>query len=223
MIRLVQKPLRVAISNDYEVVVRGLAAMLEPFADRVSVVELDSRMPVLSDVDVVLYDSFSQPQGDRMELSRLTRAGAAVVVYSWNAQPELVQDALRRGAQGYLTKSLPAHVVVEVLERVARGEVVTETGVEADPAPREHEWPGREAGLTERESEIVTLLAQGLSNQEIADKAFLSINSVKTYIRTAYKKMGVVRRSQAVRWAIAHGFLPDHLRILGPGDDERSA
>lgn len=215
-------PLRVAISNDYEVVVRGLAAMLEPFADRVLVVELDSRMPVLSHVDVILYDSFSQPQGDRIELSRLTRNGAKVVVYSWNVQPELVQDALRRGVTGYLAKSLEAEEVVEALERVAAGEVVTATGV-ADAPVRGGDWPGRAAGLTERESEIVTLVAQGLSNQEIAEKAYLSINSVKTYIRTAYKKMGVVRRSQAVRWAIAHGFLPDHLRILGPGDDERSA
>ena len=63
--------------------------------------------------------------------------------------------------------------------------------------------------LSARETEIVALIVRGLSNQEIAEAAFLSINSVKTYIRTAYKKMGVTRRSQAVVWAIQHGFEPE--------------
>jgi two-component system, NarL family, response regulator LiaR len=60
-----------------------------------------------------------------------------------------------------------------------------------------------------RESEVIALITQGLSNQEIADRCYLSINSVKTYIRTAYRKMGVARRSQAVLWGIQHGFEPD--------------
>ncbi|WP_193609164.1 LuxR C-terminal-related transcriptional regulator [Nocardioides lijunqiniae] len=62
--------------------------------------------------------------------------------------------------------------------------------------------------LSSRETEILSLIVRGLSNQEIADAAYLSINSVKTYIRTAYKKMGVTRRSQAVVWAMQHGFEP---------------
>nr|WP_227467367.1 LuxR C-terminal-related transcriptional regulator [Nocardioides lijunqiniae] len=62
--------------------------------------------------------------------------------------------------------------------------------------------------MSSRETEIVSLIVRGLSNQEIADTAYLSINSVKTYIRTAYRKMGVTRRSQAVVWAMQHGFGP---------------
>ena len=61
-------PIRVAIVNDYEIVVAGVAAMLEPYRDRVSVVELDAGLPVVSDVDVVLYDTFGQVQGDAMDL-----------------------------------------------------------------------------------------------------------------------------------------------------------
>ncbi len=63
------------------------------------------------------------------------------------------------------------------------------------------DWPGREAGLSPREAEILALITQGLSNQEIADRAYLSINSVKTYIRSAYRKIGVTRRTQAAVWA----------------------
>ena len=66
--------------------------------------------------------------------------------------------------------------------------------------------PGAPAGLSRRESEIVGLLTLGLSNQEIAQRCYLSVNSVKTYIRTAYRKMGVKSRTQAVLWAVDHGF-----------------
>ena len=75
-------------------------------------------------------------------------------------------------------------------------------------------WPGREWGLTEREAEVLALITQGLSNQEIAERSYLSINSVKTYIRTAYRKIGVTRRSQAVVWGMKHGFEPDRVRVV---------
>ena len=60
----------------------------------------------------------------------------------------------------------------------------------------------------------IALIAQGLSNQEIADGAFLSINSVKTYIRSAYRKIGVQRRTQAVLWATENGFVPNRSRVI---------
>ena len=72
------------------------------------------------------------------------------------------------------------------------------------------------AGLTPREAEILALITQGLSNQEIAARAFLSINSVKTYIRTAYRKINVASRSQAVLWGVDNGFKPDKLRTIDP-------
>ncbi|MDO9498020.1 MAG: LuxR C-terminal-related transcriptional regulator, partial [Nocardioides sp.] len=67
--------------------------------------------------------------------------------------------------------------------------------------------------------EVVALITQGLSNQEIADRCYLSINSVKTYVRTAYRKMQVTRRSQAVLWGIAHGLAPDRSRTIDPSTD----
>ena len=75
-------------------------------------------------------------------------------------------------------------------------------------------WPGKELGLTARESEVLVLITQGLSNQEIAERCYLSINSVKTYIRTAYRKLGVNRRAQAVAWGIRNGFEPDVSRLV---------
>ena len=69
------RPLRVAIVNDYDLVVAGVAAMLAPHHERVAVVELDSNLPVVSDVDVILYDTFGQVQGDGVDLEAHTPDG----------------------------------------------------------------------------------------------------------------------------------------------------
>jgi NarL family two-component system response regulator LiaR len=62
-------------------------------------------------------------------------------------------------------------------------------------------------GLTGREIEVLALIGEGLTNQEIADRVFISINSVKTYIRSAYRKIGVKSRSQAAVWGLQHGIV----------------
>lgn len=217
-------PLTVAIVNDYEVVVRGVHAMLAPFADRIQVVELAAQVPAEQPVDVTLYDTFSEPQVDGEEFDDVLREDpGAVVVYSWNVHPALVEVALAKGCRGYLDKSLGGEDLVAALERVAGGEIVISPaavdggdGPESEPAPAAGEWPGRSTGLSAREAEIVSLITQGLTNNDIAARTYLSINSVKTYIRTAYRKMGVTRRSQAVRWGLEHGMTPDVMRQVDP-------
>ena len=117
-----------------------------------------------------------------------------------------------RGASGYLSKGLEAEELVEAIERIHGGkQVLPIGGGTVNPKP-ESAWPGKEFGLTVREAEIIALITQGLSNQEIAERSYLSINSVKTYIRTAYRKIRVERRAQAVLWGIKHGFEPDVVR-----------
>jgi len=209
-------PIRVAIVNDYEMVVAGVAAMLAPHHDRVNVVELDSGLPVLSEVDVILYDTFGQIQGDGVDLEDLVHGtDARVVIFSWNLQPELVRKAVERGASGYLSKGMSAESIVTCLEAVHGGEtIVPRESAESVDHGAAGEWPGREFGLTAREAEVLALITQGLSNQEIADRTYLSINSVKTYIRTAYRKIDVTRRSQAVAWGMRHGFEPDRMRSV---------
>ncbi len=107
-------PIRLAIVNDYEIVVAGVAAMLAPHQDQVTVVEMDSGMPVMSNVDVILYDTFGQVQGDGVDLEDLVHgSGAKVVIFSWNVQPELVSRAVARGAAGYLSKGIGAKEIVD--------------------------------------------------------------------------------------------------------------
>ena len=203
-------PVRVAILNDYEIVVAGVAKMLEPHGDRVVVVETSTGAPSMGASDVVLYDTFSQSQGNAIDIAEVaSMTGAEVVLFSWNLDATLVAEALRRGAAGYLSKTLDGAGLADALVRVAAGERV----LPDDREGKDHgAWPGQEHGLSAREAEMMALITQGYSNAEIAERSYLSVNSVKTYIRTAYRKLGLNRRSQAVRWGLEHGFLPPEPR-----------
>ncbi len=82
---------------------------------------------------------------------------------------------------------------------------------EEETAPKQATYP---AGLTAREAEVLSLITMGLSNQEIAERTLLSLNSIKSYIRSAYRKIGVQRRTQAVIWATQNGFVPARARVV---------
>ncbi len=208
-------PLTLALVNDYDVVVIGVAHMFDQYTDRVRVAELNAATPLKDTVDIALYDSFAQPEADQDPIEELIRSKKArrVVVYTWNFHPVLIEAALEKGAGGYLSKALPAAELVEALEAVHSGEtVVTDAPPKKNPSVA-GDWPGRAEGLTEREAEILALITQGKSNAEIATTIYLSPNSIKSYIRTAYRKIGVKTRVEAVLWGVDHGFRPDHRRI----------
>jgi DNA-binding NarL/FixJ family response regulator len=208
-------PITVALVDDYDVVVMGVANMFDKYRDRLVVAELDSTMAVEDTVDIVLYDSFAQPESDHEEIATLVANPRAnrVVVYTWNFHPDLIASAQRHGAHGYLSKTLAARELVAALEAVHAGETVI-----SDPPRRARsaiglDWPGRGEGLSDRESEILALITQGKSNADVARLSYLSPNTVKSYIRTIYRKIDVGSRTQAVLWGVAHGFTPDHHRI----------
>ena len=208
-------PITVALVNDYDVVLMGVACMFDKYRDRVTVAELDATMNVDDRVDIVLYDNFAQPESDHHELGVLVANPRAhrVVVYTWNFHPDLIASAQQHGAHGYLSKALPARELVVALEAVHAGETVI-----SDAPPRARsavglDWPGRGEALSDRESEILALITQGKSNAEVAKLTYLSPNTVKSYIRTIYRKIDAGSRTQAVLWGVKHGFTPDHNRI----------
>ncbi|MBS45719.1 MAG: helix-turn-helix transcriptional regulator [Nocardioides sp.] len=191
--------------------------MIAPYADRVRVVELDSGLPVHHDVQVVLYDTFGQPQGAALKLDDvLAGQDAKVVVFSWNTDEDLVRESLEAGAAGYVSKGLSGAELVDVVLRVHRGETVTPR-VDRDEPQHAGRWPGQEHGLSPREAEVLALICEGLSNDEITQRAFIGINTVKTYIRTLYAKIGVESRTQAVLWGVDHGFRRDVVRRTASG------
>ncbi len=208
-------PILIALIDDYDVVLRGVASMLDPYRDRVVIAEIDANEPLEDTVDIALYDSFAQPESDGGHVDVLVNNPHAhrVVVYTWNFHPDLIDHARRQGAHGYLSKTLPARELVAALEAVHGGDVVI-----SDPPRRSGpaiglDWPGRHEGLTEREAEILALITQGKSNADVAALTFLSPNTVKSYIRSIYRKIDVASRTQAVLWGVKNGFTPDHNRI----------
>jgi DNA-binding NarL/FixJ family response regulator len=208
-------PITVALVDDYDVVLMGVAKMFDRYRDRVVVAELDSNEPVAEAVDIVLYDSFAQPESDHDEIAVLVANPRArrVVVYTWNFHPDLIASARQKGAHGYISKTLPARELVAALEAVHAGETVISSPPARPRSAMGLDWPGRGEGLSDRESEILALITQGKSNADVATLTYLSPNTVKSYIRTIYRKIGVDSRTQAVLWGVEHGFTPDHHRI----------
>jgi DNA-binding NarL/FixJ family response regulator len=190
-------PIRVALVNDYEIVLLGLESMLRPFADRIAVVELDVAQNPEYVVDVALFDTYGHPKLglDRVaELARDPHVGA-VAVYTWSFTPQRFDAARAAGARGVLAKSMPAGALVDAILQIAQDdEFVTAPFGRSVRQP----WPGFELGLTLRESEVALFLAQGLRNRDIASALWVSENTVKTHLKSIFQKTSVTSRAEAI-------------------------
>jgi DNA-binding NarL/FixJ family response regulator len=203
-------PVRVTVADECELVTEGLVALLAPYED-LTLVPPAPGGGLATFVDVTLHDTFTRVPLEEDTLDRLANrpSGGRLVVYTWNLQQGLVDVALAHGAAGCISKCLPADELADALLRIADGETVVR-GVTSE-ASSEIE----RAALTPREAEVVGLIAAGLSNHEIARTTGLSINSVKSYIRGAYRKIHVTTRSQAVLWALRHGCVHEPSTTVG--------
>ena len=187
-------PLSVAVVSPQAIVQHGLVGLLGRHPHRVTVVTTDD------DPDVLLYDVLALLHPDGVDLAEVVTAERPrVLAISRDLRPELAARAFATGVDAAVSIGAEESELLDAVELVARGE-----RSEALAAR-----PGSSVGLTERETEVLTLIAQGHTNQEIARTLYLSPNSIKTYVRTAYRKIGAGSRSQAVSWAIRNGFPTD--------------
>jgi DNA-binding NarL/FixJ family response regulator len=194
----------VAVINDYEVVVRGVASMLAPYAHRVQVVELDAGGDGSTPADVALFDTFAGRRHTLARAAEMVREGSArhVVLYTWDAAPAFVRAAEEIGVAGVILKTRSADLLVDGIERVVAGERV---GFDVDPSARPST---RIVDLSDRESEVLALIAKGLTNAQIAEELYLSIETVKTYVKRLYAKLDVHNRAQAAVAASSHQLTP---------------
>jgi DNA-binding NarL/FixJ family response regulator len=194
----------VAVITDYDLVVREVESMLAPFDDRVRVIGPELGSPPEQSADVALFDTFAGRRRTLARAAEMVRVGTAehVVLYTWDAAPEFVRAARDAGASGVLLKTRSGELLVDSLERIASGEKLgLEPGNGLEPGPRVVE-------LSDRESEVLALIALGLTNAEIADELYLSIETVKTYVKRLYAKLGVHNRAQAALAASTHQLTP---------------
>jgi DNA-binding NarL/FixJ family response regulator len=197
----------VAVINDYEVVVRGVAAMLAPYSHRVRVVELDAGGDGSQPADVALFDTFAGRRHTLARAAEMVREGSAthVVLYTWDAAPAFLRAAREIGVSGVILKTRSADSLVDGIERVVAGERV---GFDDDASARPS---SRAVDLSDRESEVLALIAKGLTNAQIAEELYLSIETVKTYVKRLYAKLDVHNRAQAAVAASTHQLTPRDL------------
>lgn len=194
--------IRVALLGGDELVRRGLDSMLRTLGGfELGSVKDRERLPI----DVALVETYGAARND-MTLQRAVADPHVrrVAVYTWNHHPGLAHEALGNGVTGYLSKSLNAVQLGRAMRGIHLGETVIAPVIPALPTKELRSTVELDL-LTARERETLAHIATGKSNDEIARQMQISLNSVKSYIRNAYRKTGVQSRSQAVLWAVSHG------------------
>ena len=194
-----------ALLNDYRIVVDGLAKMLVPF-EEVDVVELEvGNVDVEHEVDVALFDTYGRVGMPWQQLQDLVALPNVrhTAVFTFDFGAVLVDRALGIGVHGYLWKGLTPAALAESLRRVAGGDIVVSTPENQARQPdRSYRWPFDDLGLSARESEVLALLSEGLSNQQIADGLYLNVETVRSHLKQIYSKLGVHTRTQATAKAL---------------------
>ena len=219
-------PIRVLIADDQRVVREGLS-MLVGLIDDVQVVGVACdgaeavRLAEAQRPDVILMD-LRMPDLDGIAATAQLRErfpAARVLVLTTYADEDAIVPALQAGARGYLTKDASAEQIETAIRAVHAGQTHLDPAVQErlvaavvsrSPAPTDLGSPGPgdrkpPDGLTIREAEVLSLMASGLSNAEIAQRLYLSHATVKTHINRIFAKTGARDRAQAVRYAYQHG------------------
>lgn len=197
--------IRIAIIDPCELIVAGLTRVLTqcrtPHFQVVPLEHPDARP------DIVLYNVEQHHDGSHGPgLHRLLGQPRSTVIATYRDEPAPgVEPALTCGAHGAVSMRLPAEELIEQITRIHLGR---RAGKERGPRDDACHPEILRVGLTPRELEVLGLIGAGLTNKEIAAQLFLSLNTVKTYVRGAYQKIAVAHRSQAVVWVIRQGLTP---------------
>lgn len=208
-------PIKLAIIDDHQVVINGLKSMLatEP---SVAVVYTTTRGSELlaflqgQQPDVLLLD-IQMPEINGIDLCKqVLKAHPAIKVIAFSSfdDTHYIKQVLRSGASGYLLKDAEQGAIVEAIAAVVRGEQVIDESIKKillQESITGHRRSIYEVPLTKREKEILKLIAEGLSNQQIADQLFISLRTVETHRFNLTQKLEVKNAAGLVKEAIRRG------------------
>jgi len=215
-----ERPIRVLLVDDHVVVRKGLRALL----DREAGIEVtgeaeDGEQAVRAAErlrpDIILMD-LEMPGGGGIEATRRiteTRPDMKVVVLTSHASEEDVFPALKAGALGYLLKHSAPEEVLQAIRQAYRGETVLHPAIARMVLQELHRPPAAKQAkttdpLSEREVEILRLIARGMSNQEIAERLFVGEATVRSHVSAILRKLQLASRTQAALYALRAGLAP---------------
>jgi DNA-binding NarL/FixJ family response regulator len=215
-----QRPVRVFVVDDHAVVRRGLRAYLEMVDDMEVVGEAAEGQEALDGIaalvaagrppDVALMDLVMPGMDGVTATAAITRRHPEMEVVAMTsfAQADLVHGALQAGAAGYLLKDAEADEVATAIRAACRGEVHLDAAIAKQLTRSLVAKAQTVDALTEREREVLILVAKGLSNQQIADWLVISERTARTHVSNILRKLGVASRTQAALLAIREGIAP---------------
>ena len=212
------RPIRVLVVDDHEVLATALAQSLDAEPDLRSVgvagtLERARHLIRAASPDVVLLDH-RLPDGDGVsavgELLRL-RPGVKIVVLTASVADHVLVTAIQAGASGFLSKTRSLGEVTAAIRAAATGEAVISPEMLARLLPRFQRGGGgqRREELTEREREVLALVAEGLTNAAIAEQLVVSVHTVRNHIANLSAKLGAHSKLEAMAIAVREGLLPD--------------
>lgn len=215
------KPIKVMIVDDHEVVRLGLKAAVEPEADIDVVADTGDAKAALREAefsrpDVVLMD-VRMPGLDGIQACRMLREvlpETKVVMLTSYSDEQAVMASIMAGASGYLLKNTRRAELLNAVRSAAAGESLLDPGVTARVLARLRELSVKEedrevALLSEREKEVLALVAQGLTNKEIAAQLIIGENTARNHVSRILDKLDMSRRSEAAAFAVEHGLASD--------------
>jgi DNA-binding NarL/FixJ family response regulator len=198
---------RVVLVDDHEVVRRGVRDLLsvepdiEVVGEASTVSEALARVPALRP-DVVVLD-IRLPDGNGVQLCRDLKTSMPalnVLMLTSFSDDEALIDAIMAGASGYVLKHIGGHDLVDAVRRVGTGGSLLDPAVTAQVLQRLRTPPQEDPGLralTDQERRILDLIAEGLTNRQIAEQMFLAEKTIKNYVSSVLAKLGMERRTQA--------------------------
>ena len=209
---------RILLADDHELVRQGIAAMLTKASDIEIVGQARTGREAIEYTrrdlpDVVLMD-VKMPDMDGLEATRRIkeeRPRTAVIMVTMHDNPNYLRDAVRAGAAGYLLKDVSGEELIDAVRQVASGGAFIESqmlkGMLSEMKPTGQPATSAAKNLTKREREILSLVAEGMSNREIAEKLVLSPETVKSHVAAILEKLNVSDRTQAAIYAVRNGLV----------------
>ena len=204
----------VFLLDDHELVRRGVRELLESEEDIVVIGEASTQSQAVGrvhavDPDVALLDVRLE-DGNGIEACREIRSlhpRTACLMLTSFADDEALFQTILAGAAGYVLKNIRSSDLVDAVRRVAAGQSLLDPAVTARVLERLRQGPAEDeriARLSDQERQVLMLLAEGLTNRQIAERLFLAEKTIKNYVTAVLSKMGMARRTEAAVYAARH-------------------